>query len=98
MLKAWPLLWKELEPGLPPKGFLGSVPIVGHVDDHIKTFLTNPLAAILPEMDRPKEAPRAKVQARRKEHWHEVASHLYELPTAVPTPSVISSEPMRKQC
>lgn len=76
MLKALPLKWGQLKLGLPPPGFAASLAIVDYVDPYVREFLEIPDMALLPESKWPLEVPRAKVQAKRKDDWYEVAYNL----------------------
>ena len=62
----------QIEPGLPPEGAGGSIPLVDFLDGDLSWFLEDPTRCLLAEDERPSLMPVARVHVADQEEWSRV--------------------------
>ncbi|CAK0901893.1 unnamed protein product [Prorocentrum cordatum] len=82
--RALPLTLGGVMPGLPAKGVAASVRAIDIADARVGSWLADPGLALLPRAEWPEEVPRASIQVKSKQEWHDIGAKLVELGLAAP--------------
>ena len=72
---AVPVTAIQIEPGLPPRGVAGEVPLASVLPDYIREWASDPRLCLKPESEWPEEPPRARVNVAASE-WPQVCKLL----------------------
>eukprot|EP00438_Fugacium_kawagutii_P004912 Skav217251 [mRNA] locus=scaffold47:369148:372975:- [translate_table: standard] len=94
--KAHRITLDQVLPGLPPKGYGGSVPLVELCEGELKEKLLRPESNLMAEENWPEDIPAPKVHADI-EQWEKLAHELHQrgLIEAVEDPILVKGKPLR---
>jgi len=78
-VRAVPLVWEELSPGLPDEAFVGKPDLLEFASPSVGRWLRQPELVMKPQSEWPPRVPVARINTASKGEYYRIAGHLYQL-------------------